>query len=126
MALHVDSFSLGIVFSYGLEQVCVWGVLHAIFLFWAVVFPFNYRQLKLSGRMRYAHIICIVLAVVIPLPAGLVHLKDGYVAAFTPTIICTGRNTDYTYYTIVIPLSIIMCILSCLLLVIVWTIFKVR
>ena len=103
----------------------MWAFLHGIFLFWAVVFPFNYRQLRISGRIRYAHIISVVLAVVVPLPAALVHLKDGHIAFITPALLCQGRNRDYTYYTLVLPLSIIMCITSCLLVVIIWTIFKV-
>ena len=103
----------------------MWAFLHGIFLFWAVVFPFNYRQLRISGRIRYAHIISVVLAVIIPLPAALVHLKDGHIAYHTPTLLCQSRNRDYTYYTLVLPVSIIMCITSCLLVVIIWTIFKV-
>ena len=103
----------------------MWIFLHSIFLFWAVVFPFNYRQLRISRRIRYAHIISVVLAVVVPLPAALVHLKDGHIAYYTPTILCQGRNRDYAYYTFVLPVSIIMCITSCLLVVIIWTIFKV-
>ena len=103
----------------------MWAFLHGIFLFWAVVFPFNYRQLRISGRIHYAHITSIVLAVVVPLPAALVHLKDGHIAFYTPTLFCQGRNRDYTYYTFILPVSIIMCITSCLLVVIIWTIFKV-
>ena len=116
---------LGCVFYYCLEQICMWGFLHAIFLFWAVVFPFKYRQLKISGRMRYAHIISVVLAVVIPIPAALVHLKDGHSARFTPTFLCPGRNLDYTYYTLILPASIVVCVTSCILVVILWIIFKV-
>ena len=117
---------LGFLSTYGMEQIPMWVLLHTVFLFWAVVFPFSYRRLKLSGRIRYAHIFCVVLAVVIPLPAALVHLKDGYNSLTTPTLACTGRNADYTYYTYVLPVSIILCVTSCLLVVIIWIIFNVR
>ena len=119
-------FSLGVIFFYGLLQISVWGCLHAVFLFWAVVFPFSYRRFKISGRMPYAHVVCVVLAVVIPLPT-MIHLKhnEGYTASFSPTLVCAGRNRMFTYYTFVLPSSITMCITSCLLLVIAWTIFKV-
>ena len=123
--ISIYTMLLGCVFYYCLEQISVWGFLHTVFLFWAVVFPFNYRQLRISGRMRYAHIISVVLAVVIPLPAALVHLKDGHIARYTPTLLCPGRNEDYTYYTLILPVSIVVCIASCLLVVITWTIFKV-
>ena len=117
---------LGFLFTYCIEQICMWELLHAVFLFWAVVFPFSYRSLKLSGRIRYTHIFCVVLAVIVPLPAALAHLKDGYVINFTPTLVCTGRSEDYNFYTVVLPLSIILCVMLCLLVVIIWTIFNVR
>ena len=117
---------LGFLFTYAMEQIPMWVLLHTVFLFWAVVFPFSYRSLKISGRIRYAHIFCVVLAVIIPLPAALVHLKDGYNSPNTPTLVCAGRNGDYTYYTFVLPVSIIQCAISCLLVVIIWTIFNVR
>ena len=117
---------LGFLFIYGMEQIFLWVLLHTVFLFWAVVFPFSYRSLKISGRIRYAHIFCVVLAVVIPLPAALIHLKDGHNSIYTPTLVCAGRNADYTYYTFVLPVSIIQCVISCLLVGIIWTIFNVR
>ena len=119
------NFSQGVVFASGLQQLMMFGGSHAVFLFWAVVFPFSFRQLKLSGRMRYAHIISVILGILVPLPAGLTQLKDGYAASFTPTILCVGRNRDYTYYAFVLPSCIIMCTVSCLLVIIIWTIFKV-
>lgn len=89
-------------------------------------YPFNYRMFKLSGRIRYAHISSVILAVVVPLPAALVHLKGGYVITASPTLVCAGRNTDYNYYTFILPLSIILTITMCLLVLIFWTVLKVR
>ena len=106
-------------------QLCTWVVLHAVFLFWGIKYPFSYRQLKILKRVRYAHVISIILAVVIPLPAGLIHLKDGYIASSNPSFACTGRNLDFTYYTFVLPISIVVGTTSCLLVLILWSIFKV-
>ncbi len=123
---YITCFSLaGIVFNYCSGQICVWLVNHAIFLFWAVNFPFRYRSFRISGKIRYAHVISVLLALTLPLPGALVHLKDGYFAARNPTIICTGRNTDYTYYVFVLPVSVILGITSYLLIVSGWKIVKV-
>lgn len=111
---------------YSLEQICILSVLHTVFLYWAVAFPFSYRQFKISGRICYTHIICVVLAVVIPIPGGLVHLKDGYITAGNPATVCVGRNLDYTYYTFIIPISVTLAMMSCLLVLTIWTIFKVQ
>lgn len=114
----------GIAASYITEQFCVWMFLHALFMFWGVVFPFNYRELKLN-YLRHAHIISVVLGLVLPLPAALAPLKDGYVVMVHPTLACAGRNTDITYYTLVLPLSIPLALTSILLTLMFWTIFKV-
>ncbi len=103
----------------------MWAVLHAVFLFWGVKFPFSYRQLRVQKRIRYAHIISVILAVVVPLPGALIHLKDGYVSPNPPANACAGRNLDFTYYTFVLPISVMIGTTSCLLVLILWTIFKV-
>ena len=127
LLIHYVSIIIGFLIAYGLLQSGMWGVLHSVFLFWAVVFPFSYRQLRISGRIRYAHIISVVLAVVIPFPFPLIHLIDGYLLTFTfPVLLCVCRNPDHTYYTITLPISILLCITSCLLVLILWAIFKVH
>ena len=125
LQLFIIICALGCVYLYCLDQTIIWGFLHSVFLFWAVVFPFNYRQLRISGRIRYSHIISVVLAIVIPIPAALVHLKDGHNAGITEILACPGHNDDYTYYTLVLPVSIMLCTTLCLLVVILWIIFKV-
>ena len=98
----------------------------AVFLFWGVVYPFSYRRFKESGRVRYAHIISVILILVIPLPLALVHLKEGYIITATPPYGCFGADRHYNFYAITLPLSITLVITTCLLVLIFWTIFKVR
>ena len=100
-------------------------MLHAVFLFWAVVFPFKYKEFQGLGKIRYAHIISVLVALILPLPAALVPLKDGFLSSRNPTLLCVGRNADYIYYFLVLPISIILGISSYLLVVTFWVIFKV-
>ncbi len=127
MACTLSACSLcsGFVFTYCILQECTLATLHTIFLYWAVGFPFSYRQFKLQKRVRYVHIISVVLALVIPLPGALIHLGDGYRFLTTPVYACSVRNFDFAFYTLVLPISIMMCITSCLMMLIFWTIFKV-
>lgn len=115
----------GLVFTYSLQQICIWGALHAAFIYWGMRYPFSYRMFKISGRIRYVHVISVILAVVAPLPGALIHLKDGYIITANPSVICAGRNTDYTYYTFILPLSVVLAITMCLLVLIFWTVLKV-
>lgn len=103
----------------------MWIMVHALFLCWSVAFPFGYRQLKLSGRLRHAHIATLLLALIVPLPGPLVHLKDGYVPGNAPALVCIGQNVDVIFYTFILPVSIIVAFAVCLLVIIFWTIFKV-
>ncbi len=122
---HTLTTPTGIVFHYCLTQCCVWALLHAVFLFWGLIFPFNYRLLRVSGRVRYAHIISVLVAMIIPVIGALVPLKDGYLSSRNPTLVCIARNADYAYYFLVLPMSIILGITSCLMVVTFWIIFKV-
>ena len=104
--------------------ICV--LILAIFLFWGVAFPFSYRSFKESGRVRYAHIISVILILVVPLPLALVHLKEGYTITATPPYGCFGMHRDYNFYAFIFPLSIVLAITTCLMALIFWIIFKVR
>lgn len=99
-------------------------LLFAIVLFWGVRFPFNYRVTKTTGKIRYVHIASVALAVFFPLVAVLVNLRDGYTISFDSPHICIGRNLNYSYYTFLLPLSIVLGATSFLLILIFWTIFE--
>ena len=95
-------------------------------MFWSVAYPFGFRQLKVSGKIRYAHIASIVAALLIPLPSAFVHLSGGNLYITSSVLPCMGRNTDYIYYTFILPMSILEVGGMILLVLIIWTIFKVR
>ena len=111
--------------NYCVMQFSVWGTAMSIFMCWSVVFPFSFRQLKISGRIRYAHIISIALAVVIPLPAGLAPLSGEVVYTSSAVVPCLGHNRDYIFYSFILPVSTILAFTVCLLLIVMWILFKV-
>lgn len=113
------------VLLYCVVQFCVWGCLYAVFLFWGVKFPFHYRQFKDSGRMRYVHIITVIVAVVVPLPGPFIVLKDGFINTENPNLVCTGRNTDLFFYAYAITTTTALAITNILLVLVFWTVLKV-
>ena len=96
-----------------------------MFLFWAIVAPFSYQQLKLSGRIRIAHIISVLLGLLVPLPPPLMQLVHGYTQYFSIKL-CTGYSQDYVYYTWLLPIVISIGITTFMQIYIIWTIFKVN
>jgi hypothetical protein len=103
----------------------MWALLHAFFLNWAVRFPVSYRQLRTSVRIRYAHIISVVLAVTLPLVSPCVILKDGYLTVASEALFCVGRNFDLNYYAVILPASLLIGMTLFLLVFLFWTLFKV-
>ena len=120
------SHYLGVVYIYGVLQLNIWAMFHAIGLCWGIVFPFHYRNFKADGKVIYVHIVTVMLALVFPIFPALLYLKDGYAALFTPTRVCTGRSLRVTYFSFLLPSSVILAITTFALIVVFWTIFKVK
>ena len=118
-------FYTGIVLSYTVLQTCVWTVLDAVFFFWAIVAPFSYRQFKLLGKIRIAHIISVLLGLLVPLPAALLPLMDGHSPFLSLTLYCSVSGANYTYYTLILPISIFAGISTFIQIYTTWTLFKV-
>ena len=116
----------GIVFSYTMLQTCVWAVLDAVFLFWAIVAPFSYRQFKeFSVKIRIAHIISVLLGLLVPLPAALLPLVDGHTQFFSISLYCSPSGTSNIFYTLILPISIFAGISTFTQIYTIWTLFKV-
>ena len=111
--------------NYCLLQITVWTILQAMFMFWSVAYPFRFRQLKITGNIRYAHIISILLALLIPLPSAFIQLVDGSVFVTSLVLPCLGRSVDYIYYTFILPDSLLIMCEVITLVFIIWILFKV-
>ena len=116
----------GAVVNYCFVNLALWGSLLAAFLYWSVGHPFSFRQLKVTGRIRYAHITCILLSLIIPLPSAFAPLIDGSVFTTSLVLPCLALNADYVYSTVILPINILLGIQVVLLVLIIWILFKVR
>lgn len=81
-----------------------------------------YRNLYASGKMCYAHIISILVALVLPLPGALAPLMDGFLNTQNPPVFCIRHCIDFVYYFTALPLSIIVAVTSCLFALTSWKI----
>ena len=117
--------SAGIVFHYSLMQSTLWVLFHVTALFWGIAFPFHYRRIKANGYIKYIHITAVAVAVLVPLVSALAPLKDGFIPPTSTPIVCIAANADYTFYTLVLPISILLAISTCLLIFTFWIILKV-
>ena len=109
-------------------QFDAWGTMQAFFLFWCVKYPFSYRSMKVTGKLRHAHIIGVLVIVLAPLPGPLFLLIDGLSIAITdnPSLAAFGRNPDHFFYIFTVPATTLLASTTILLEFIFWTIFQVR
>ena len=111
--------------TYGLGQISLWIVSHALGLVRGVAFPFFYRKIKGEGKLKYIHISTVITALVLPIVPALLHLIDGYVVTTSPVDICVGRNVAITYYSFVLPISILFATTTTVLILLFRKILKV-
>jgi hypothetical protein len=115
----------GFVLSYIAVQLPFLVLVNVAVILWGLAFPFHYRSFKTTGKTRHIHAAIVILALTLPLPFALVHLKDGFVAVVYPTSLCVGRNIDLTYYFVILPQSVLFCITAIILVFVLWIVFKV-
>ena len=125
----------GILYHYILIQVYVWWVLHAIFLFASIRFPYHFRKTKKSAKFKYLHIGCVVAGFVLPLIFVLIPVIQGstgndsglfgYVLVDTTTFNCFTLNSNIIFYTSVLPTLLLVELGIALLIISAWLIHKV-
>ena len=122
-------FFAGIVFYYGLFQLAVWWFCHEISLFWKIKFPFHARSFETAHRMKYVHITMVTVGLILPALPVIVTFTTGDPSGFGltrfPPILCTGLEKDSTFYSLVLPINILMATGIPLLIIIFWIIHKV-
>ena len=129
------------MFYYGLLQLATFWFCHVLALFWKIRFPFHSRAFQMAHRVKYVHITCVVIGIVFPaLPvvatmsqaahgtssADVVKAGLGFGLTRFPPILCTGRHGDTTFYSLILPILLILMVGITFLLIIFWIIHRVR
>ena len=76
--------------TYVPAQMSLLVAFHALGLCWGIVFPFHYRRFKTEGRIKYIHVITVVLTLVLPTIPTLLHFIDGYRIILGSLAVCAG------------------------------------
>ncbi len=144
---HIMSLQLlmvliaGIIVYYTSVQFNIWWVLHVSFIFLSIAFPYRTRALRISKKLTYIHVACILVGLflpVIPVIAVMSHnaveVKSGAMLqgrlgfgliAFPPYL-CLGIDADVTFYSIILPNIILIQIGVTMLILTIWYVHKVR
>ena len=96
---------------------------HIVLLFWKIKFPFHAKHFKNKGYFQYICIIMVIAAILLPLENLIAILASGglTIPRFPP-VQCFPRDTDATFYSFILPSSIIFAIAVSLIAVILWVV----
>ena len=104
-------------------------------------FPFQANAFKKTDRMKYLHIASVLVGLLVPfLPvvATMIQFSYGKSSAEAvkgglgfgiirfPPILCVGRHKDTTFYSLILPLCMILAVEITFLINVFWIIHKVR
>ena len=113
---------------------------HVLAIFWGLKFPFHARAFQTARRTKYVHITCVIISMlfpVIPVVATMIkysHGKSfgeatkgglGFGIVRFPPIFCQGRDKDTVFYTLILPIVVILLVGMTVLILIFWIIHKV-
>ena len=114
------------MFYYTILQEALWWFIHIIAIFWKVGFPFHARTLQTGHWNKYLHITGVLIALVLPIIPVIVSATiGGFGMIRFPPILCTGKNADATFYSLIVPIIILLQSGITLLLIMIWIIHRV-
>ena len=115
------------VFFYAYCQTTIWWLCHIAAMFWGLQFPFQAHQFEVRSKTKYIHVTVILLGLLLPLiPVVVSFATGGFKFARFPPIVCTAVSRTATFYSLVSPTAIAAATGLTLLILIFWTISKVK
>ena len=119
--------------SYCLVQLALWWLFHTTAFFWKAKFPFQARSFEMLGRIKYLHISCVALGIVVPLTPVIALMADfalevqsnevlqaenvtfisgglGFTMGRFPPTLCYGYSSSVIFYTNVVPIILILSV----------------
>ncbi len=140
---HIMSlqFITGIIVYYSSLQLNIWWVLHVSSMFLTIVFPYRTRALRISKKLTYIHVACILVGLILPVvpviavmshnaveakSGAMLQGRLGFGFAYFPPYLCLGIDGDVTFYSLILPNIILIQIGVTMLILTIWYVHKVR
>lgn len=116
----------GSVFCYSLLQISLLWLFHVFTLFWTIRFPLHFTAFRKTTRFKYLHISMLCAALFVPaIPIVVMLNTRGFVNSRFPPLFCLARNDDATFYTFILPATIILALGISLLMWTYWILYMV-
>ena len=116
----------GSVLFYCFMQIAVLWICHVCMIFWNVRFPDYYLLLTRRHQLKYIHLMTILIAIFVPcIPVAVAFGTGGFINARFPPLLCLSRSANAAFFSLVLPVSILIASGVSLLLAVFWTLHKV-
>ena len=100
---------------------------HISMIFVKLTFPFQARSLEAFGYKKCILAVFLVVSLLVPtVPVAAIFGTNGFAMATFPPFFCFPKNGDATYYSLTLPITVILAIGMAMLVVIIWNIHKVH
>lgn len=103
------------------------GILSVVLYFDSILghsFPFNYKEAKANGKIKYIFISTLVISFTFPL-ISLLLLKGGYFVSNFLFSSCVAKNRTVFHIVQILHTSLLMWLVVSVNILIIWRIFKV-
>lgn len=122
----MHTLSLGVFFSYASLQQILWVTFQSMGLLYMAALPRHFVQSERAGHLRLMHSVSVVTSSLVPVVPALIHLQgEGFRPVGMPPILCIGRNVEYLFYSLALPLSVFSVIPTVAGILTKWTLLKV-
>ncbi len=110
-------------------------------MFLTIVFPYRTRELRISKKLTYIHVACLLVGLflpVLPVVADMSHHavkakseamlqgRLGFGLGYFPPYRCLGIDGDVAFYSVILPNIILVKIGVTMLILTIWYVHKVR
>ena len=110
----------GFVLHAGVLQIVLYWLLHLIHLFLKFIFPFAIRRFDTKKWKRIFHITELILIILFTIIAPIyIILGSKYYPYGYPPVLCVP-NATLTFYTLVLPIILMLCLGTCIILLMLW------
>ena len=136
--------------TYILGQLTMWWIFHTSTLFWKLVFPLHAQSML--GKIKYIHITCVILGFLLPLVPIISSMakfamdpsntfgnssnprsrSDSFISGGLgfgptrfPTVVCSSSDPDVIFYSLIVPIDIVLACGCTMLIIIFWSLYKV-
>jgi len=110
----------GFVLHAGMLQIILYWLMHLIHLFLKFIFPFAIRRFDTRKWRRIFHITEFILInlVTIMAPTYIIFGSKYYPYGYPP-VLCIP-NATLTFYALVLPIILMLCLGTCIILLMLW------